>query len=120
MAAQVSFSSYQQSPAVGTWDSGPVDFKQFLLAALNDPCEIMELLSERKPPWGEVVILQFEGIKYELVRDAEALPRSVYVGITPIMHTSNWALAFDFKSSMTRSSIVTFSLSINGTKNARS
>ena len=120
MAAPVSFSSYQQSLALGTWDIGPVDFKQFLLAALNDPCEIMELLSEREPPWGEVVILHFEGIKYVLVCDAEALPRSIYLSILLIVRPTDSTLAFDSRSSMMISSTVIFSLNTNGTNDTRS
>ena len=118
MDPQVSTSSGQHSQTTDMSDSGPIDFKQRLLAALNDECEIMDLLSEREPPWGEVVILQFEGIKYVLMRDAEALPRSVDASILLIIHASDSTLAFGFKSSMTRSSIVTFSLNTHRTNDA--
>ena len=77
MASQVSTSLGQQSQATFISESGPIGFKQRILAALNDEGEIMGLLSQREPPWGKVVILQFQGIHYVLIRDAEALPRSV-------------------------------------------
>ena len=120
MDPQVSTSSGQHSQTTDTSDSGPINFKQRLLAALNDECEIMDLLSEREPPWGEVVILEFQGIKYVLIPDAEALPRSVHPSILLTIHTSDSTLAFDSKNSMTRSSIVIFSLNTHGTKDARS
>ena len=79
MALQVAPSSGQHSQATTIPDFSPIAFKQQLLAALNDECEIMCLLSERE--WSDPMILQFQGVMYILVRDVEALPRSVHLRV---------------------------------------
>ena len=95
MDPQVSTSSGQHSQAASLPESSPIAFKQQLLAALNDECEIMDLLSMRK--WDQIVIIQFQGTKYVLICDAEALPRSVYLRILLIMYTSDWSFSLRFE-----------------------
>ena len=99
MAQQVTPPSGQHSQAATLPESSPIAFKQQLLAALNDECEIMGLLSRRG--WDDIMILQLQGIVYILCPDAEALPRSVHPSIPLVTQTSDSISAFDSKSSMT-------------------
>ena len=81
MAHQIVPSAGQHSQAAAIPDYSPIAFKQELLAAFDDDCEIMDLLRLRE--WDKIVILQFQGIEYVLICDVEALPRSVHLSNSP-------------------------------------